>query len=139
MFGVHKCVWTGSSNSRCKTCHSLGGTFQHYGIQYWQEVGRCARQIRNGSAHLLAHARSLVVHNNSSEDVVQLCKSSGECLRSQILRCLTVKGMKPFVEPSSSCDKNCEHIMQMLFVLPLWLCMQNLILSDLDVTCLMFE
>ena len=46
-------------------------------LQYWQEVGRCARDGRNGEAHLLANKMSMV---RSEMGMVKLCKSD-DCIR----------------------------------------------------------
>ena len=46
-------------------------------LQYWQEVGGCARDGRNGEAHLLATKMSMV---RSEKDMANLCNSK-DCIR----------------------------------------------------------
>ena len=83
-------------------------------LAYWQEVGRCARDGRNGEAHLLATKRSLITRPDSgpSKEIVELCNivADGPCLRQKILSNLFVDGMEPFCPPASCAVLQQEHI-----------------------------
>ena len=63
-------------------------------LMYWQEVGRCARDGRQGSAILYTPPYS-VCKAKSSEQMIQYVQDSEKhCLRKFILKCITTDDMK---------------------------------------------
>ena len=78
-------------------------------VHYWQEIGRCRRDGKQGMAVLYAYRRSL--NNRVEMSFKTLCEqmNKGEiaCLRKAILEHLTIE--QNWVLPSRSvCQGNCE-------------------------------
>ena len=64
-------------------------------LDYWQQVGRCARDGRPGEAFLYAYAKSLD-RRKVNEDMIQFCKSMSmekSCVRHAILSHFTLPRM----------------------------------------------
>ena len=88
----------------------------HWGIppsslSYWQEIGRCARDGRDGYAICYAFKRSISKCN--SDDLKNMLEKDEQtqCIRKEVLRTFKLKGIPDIaVPPTSDMHENCnEH------------------------------
>ncbi|XP_038047154.1 Werner syndrome ATP-dependent helicase-like [Patiria miniata] len=80
-------------------------------LSYWQEVGRCARDGRQGHSYLYLYPRS-VNKRMVDHSMMEVCASvtSNQCVRAVILQHLYVSGMQKLVRGScQQCCNGCEE------------------------------
>lgn len=86
-------------------------------LSFWQEVGRCARDGRQGQAYLYATLPSLRDPKRVDKAVIELCSSlridKSKCIRVEILKSLILPEMDlstiEEMETREKCESKCEN------------------------------